>query len=102
MGLISRVSSRTYRYFSKSMDDGTVDSFDKLSDSKRKENVRKTVIGIMNSLKTGAPLDFSTFKAMHKDTPIYNIIHNKSKTEDETPFEEYMKEVDEPLQLLEL
>jgi len=83
-------------------DSPDIPDYSKLNDNQIKVQVGKTITGIMSCLKTGTPLDFSNFKAMHKDTPIFNIIHNKSKNDNETNFELYIKEVDKQLQLLEL
>ena len=79
-----------------------VPDYSRLNEEQLKVQVGKTITGIIGCLKSGTPLDFSNFKAMHKDTPIFNIIHNKSKNDNETNFELYIKEVDKQLQTLEL
>jgi len=73
-----------------------------LPEPEKQNQIRKTVIGIMNCLKTGTPLDFNNFKAMHKDTPVHDIIHNKSKSDEPSLFEEYLTQVDKILGNLEL
>ena len=70
-----------------------IQQYDKLNDNQIKDHVRKTLTSIMNCQRTGAPLDLNTFKQIHREEQfaIHNIIHNKSKSEDVTHFEEYIR-----------
>merc|ERR1712071_476342 len=110
MGLISRVSSRTYRFGSDKARFVTMvrpneeDPMNEKSDVYR-TTVKEAVTGILNALHTDTPLDFNTIKAMHKDVPMGANFVNKVKQNDHTKdifLTNYIIKIDEILQSLNM